>query len=110
MPTAYEAREKSKQFAKQWQDALAFGVGRLEEVGFDWAEAGEQDWQWCRDSRGRLVKKALPSKKSAALLMFLLRAHKPEVYRDTVRQEHAGVPGQPINVTLVGVEEEDLPG
>ena len=39
---------------------------------------------------------------SDVLLIFLLKAARPDVYRDRVSHEHAGVPGKPILVTWEG--------
>ena len=35
---------------------------------------------------------------SDLLLIFLLKAHRPEKYRETIRQEHTGAAGVPLRV------------
>jgi len=71
--TAYEWRDSDEEFAQQWDEALSACIEDAE------AEA----WK-----RGRL--------KSDLLLMFMLKAHKPELYRETTRVEQTGADGGPI--------------
>ena len=62
--TAYDRRERDPQFAKQWQDAIGASVDELESVAFKKAAEGDSN-----------------------LITFLLRCHKPEIYRDIQRHE-----------------------
>jgi hypothetical protein len=64
---AYSHRENSREFRQQWDEAIEDACDILE------AEA----WQ-----RGR--------KSSDTLLIFLLKAHRPEKYREVIKQEHGG--------------------
>jgi hypothetical protein len=64
---AYKHRESSQEFRAAWDDAIEDACDILE------AEA----WQ-----RGR--------KSSDTLLIFLLKAHRPEKYREVIKQEHGG--------------------
>ena len=66
-PIAYKHRNRSPRFAAEWDTALAEAVDVLE------AEARR---------RGLAA--------SDTLLIFLLKAHRPEVYRETIRHDHAG--------------------
>jgi hypothetical protein len=61
---AYRARERDELFAELWDSAIAESVDKLEEKAFALAEQGD-----------------------TGLLMFLLKSHKPDVYRDTQRHE-----------------------
>lgn len=63
--SAYRARQRSTHFAAQWVDALEQGADMLEDAAFERALNG-----------------------SDTLLMFLLRAKRPAVYRESVRMEH----------------------
>jgi hypothetical protein len=65
--TAYQHRESASEFKAAWDDAIEDACDILE------AEA----WQ-----RGR--------KSSDTLLIFLLKAHRPEKYREVIKQEHGG--------------------
>jgi hypothetical protein len=62
--TAYRYRQSDPEFAEEWQDAIRQSVDDLEAVAFKLAVEGD-----------------------AGLIQFLLRCHKPEVYRDTQRHE-----------------------
>jgi len=70
--TAYRNRHQYKGFARHWDEALEDACDVLA------AEA----WQRARSS-------------SDLLLIFLLKAHRPEIYRETTRiqQEHSGQVG-----------------
>jgi hypothetical protein len=62
--TAYDHRERDPQFAAQWDDALNQSLDVLEH---------------------EVYQRAL--KDDAQLAMFLLKAHRPSIYRDTQRHE-----------------------
>ena len=71
--TAYDQREVDPAFAAEWDAAIEEGVDSLEEKAFVRAK---------RDSD--------------TLMIFLLKAHRPDKYRETVRNEHTGADGGPI--------------
>ena len=77
--TAYEHYKLFPEFREAWEDAKAAAVERLE------AEA------WTR-ARGQ----------SDTLLIFLLKAHKPEMYREKFEHNHKG------NVVLTFAELAQL--
>ena len=90
--TAYEERKKDVEFAAAWDDALEEAIERAEAELYRRAVLG--------------IKKPVYQGKelvghiqdySDLLLIFMLKAHKPK-YRDTVRQEHSGPGGGPIQV------------
>jgi hypothetical protein len=62
--TAYRHRIEDDEFAAKWEDAIQASVDDLEHKAFQMALAGDSN-----------------------LITFLLRCHKPEVYRDTQRHE-----------------------
>jgi hypothetical protein len=64
--TAYDHRERNPEFAAKWDDALNQSLDVLEH---------------------EIYQRAL--KDDAQLAMFLLRAHRPSIYRDNQRIEHA---------------------
>jgi len=74
--TAYIAKEKSAEFQSQWEEALNDAVDVLE---------------------GEARKRALET--SDTLLIFLLKAHRPELYRETHHLRHSGPDGGPIQLT-----------
>ena len=71
--TAYSWRESDEAFAEAWDDALEIGTEKLE------TEA---------------TRRALES--SDTLLIFLLKARRPNVYRDRVSAELTGPNGTPL--------------
>lgn len=71
--TAYVHYKALPEFAAAWDDAKEAAIEILE------AEA----WQRAR-------------KQSDTLMIFLLKAHKPDKYRETVRNEISGINGAPI--------------
>ena len=73
----YRARETSATFAKQWDDATDQAVDVLEAAAF---------------TRAVTV--------SDGLLQFLLKAHRPGMYRDVSRVQHTGGDDGAIDVTL----------
>jgi hypothetical protein len=62
--TAYRRRQEDDEFAAKWQDAIQASVDELEHKAFELALAGNDN-----------------------LITFMLRCHKPEVYRETQRHE-----------------------
>lgn len=65
--TAYKHRETAPEFAAQWDEALEDAIDALEVYARDRAK-----------------------KNSDTLLIFLLKAHRPAVYRETINQQHTG--------------------
>lgn len=71
--TAYNWRDSDKEFAEAWDDAIEVGTEKLE------TEA---------------TRRALDG--SDTLLIFLLKARRPKVYRERVSTEVTGPNGQPL--------------
>jgi hypothetical protein len=65
--TAYDHRQRDEAFALRWADALEEGTDKLEDEAHRRALDG-----------------------SDSLLIFLLKARRPEKYRESVKVEHAG--------------------
>lgn len=68
---AYQARESDPAFAAAWDDAVAASVDDLEGRVFD-------------------ATRTIDNPTAATLAMFLLKAHRPEKYREKVQAEHSG--------------------
>ena len=66
--SAYRERKRNPEFAAAWEDAREAAAERLEAAAYE---------------RARNV--------SDTLLIFLLKSHKPERYRESVQQQHTGV-------------------
>ncbi|MEP7294029.1 MAG: hypothetical protein ABI835_19740 [Chloroflexota bacterium] len=65
--TAYRYRESEAEFAAAWDEALTEGVESLEESAWKFAQRGD-----------------------TTMAIFLLKAHNPEKYRETVKTVHSG--------------------
>ncbi len=74
--SAYEARDRDTAFRAQWEEALQEAVDALEAAAWQRAMTGQSD----------------------RLMEMLLRAHRPEKYRETIRQEVTGADGGPVHV------------
>jgi len=61
-------------FARAWKAALEFGTDRLEDEAVKRATKGKSD----------------------VLLIFMLKARRPEKFRDRVSAEHSGPGGAPL--------------
>jgi hypothetical protein len=62
--TAYKYREEDELFREKWEEMLEASVDRIEEKAFQVAMAGD-----------------------SSLISFLLRCHRPQIYRDVQRME-----------------------
>src|SRR5262245_27197917 len=83
--TAYNARADERAFADAWKEAEQIGVELME------AEARRRAVEGCRRpvyQGGKLVGHV--QEYSDTLLIFLLKAHKPEKYRERHQVEHSG--------------------
>lgn len=80
----YEARSDDDQFAAAWDVALKQGTEALED------EARRRAFEGVRREKGIYHKGVMVGKEvireySDTLMIFLLKAHKPELYRETSR-------------------------
>ena len=76
--TAYNWRERFVTFRNEWDDAMEDACDILEETA----------WK-------RAVKES-----SDRLLMFLLKAHRPDRFKERSQVEHSGQGGGPITITM----------
>lgn len=76
--TVYQHRETDPEFAAEWEDAVEAGVQALELA---------------------LRKRAVVDSDTAAI--FLLKAHRPDVYRENRRTELTGAGGGPVETRVV---------
>lgn len=89
----YEVRNADPDFAAAWDEALTEGTELLEGEAFRRAKEGVPEPVYYQGERVGFVRKY-----SDTLLIFLLKAHKPEKYRETVRNEHSGPDGGAIEI------------
>ena len=88
-----EVRRSSK-FGKEVDDAIARGWQKAEKAVYEVAFRGERNPIWMKDAAGRPVKVDETRKLNAPLAMFLLKAHNPAKYRETVAL--TGADGGPV--------------
>jgi len=82
--TVYDKRESDSDFAEAWDDALKEGVESLESEAMRRAVHGTEKIKFHED--GSISE--LEVKYSDTLMITLLKAHRPDKYRETV--EHSG--------------------
>jgi hypothetical protein len=82
--TAYRYRDIDADFARDWQLAIRHSVDDLEAVAFKLAAEGD-----------------------VSLIQFLLRCHRPEIYRDTQRRELTGADGRPLTGKIIFLPPKD---
>lgn len=92
--TAYRHKESDKAFAELWQEALDEAADHLEAEAWRRATVGVKKGVYYQGER---VDTELEY--SDSLLALLLKAHKPEKFRD--RQEISGPDGGPIAVKVI---------
>lgn len=89
--TAYEERQRNEEFALAWHDIEEETTERMErEARRRAAEGVEKPVFQGGQEVGRI------REYSDTLLIFMLKARRPEVYRETTRHEHTGANGGPI--------------
>jgi len=79
---AYDHRKRFPKFRRKWDESIEVAVEQLE-----------------LSARRRALDKNDPG--STTLTIFLLKAHKPDVYRETVRQEVTGQDGGPVELRYI---------
>lgn len=98
---AYAHRETDTEFAAAWEEALEMALDDAESEAWRRGVKGTiSNRQYDKD--GKLI--SATRQYSDTLLIFMLKAHRPEKYRETVRNEHTGASGGAIRVA----QEHDL--
>lgn len=97
--TAYRWRESDKDFAQAWDDALEEGTDRLEQEALRRARDGVSKPVF---HKGNVVGHV--QEYSDTLAIFLLKARRPEVYRERASLEHTGPNGQPLPASTTTVQ------
>lgn len=101
---AYQAQEEDAEFAAAWAAARDIGVELMEQIAHRRATVGEQT-RTTRittetDKEGKIVRQVEVIEESTsisnALMIFLLKAYRPEVYRERYEPRHSIPPGGAI--------------
>jgi len=83
-PTSYRLLERDKEFAADWRDAMASSVDALESEARRRAVEGVEEPLFQKGAKVGTIRRY-----SDALLMFLLRAAKPDRYGDSLALRQA---------------------
>lgn len=87
--TAYDRRAKDPEFGRRWSDAEERSTELLEREAYRRAAVGTEKPVYYKGKRIDLVREY-----SDVLLIFLLKARRPQTYRERV--EHTGAGGGPL--------------
>ncbi len=101
--TAYDERHRNEAFALQWAEVEEATVERLEQEAFRRAVEGVERVVY---HAGKKI--GTERYYSDNLLMFLVKAKRPSVYRDNVQVEHSGkVKGEVVYSRVVAVVPDE---
>jgi hypothetical protein len=89
--TVYEERDRNQDFAKAWAAVEEWTTEEMEQEARRRAVLGVEEPVY---HQGKLIDHV--RRYSDTLLIFLLKARRPEVYRENHRVEHTGPDGGPI--------------
>ncbi len=92
--TAYAAQEADPEFAKAWQDALDAGTDNLVGECYRRAARGTREPVFHQGAQCGEIRKY-----SDTLAIFLLKSHRPEVYREKIEADVTSG-GKPFAVTV----------
>lgn len=92
--TAYNWREDYPDFAQAWDRALQIGISALEDEAHRRAFEGVPEPVFHQGVECGSVRKY-----SDTLAIFLLKAHRPEKYRENSRMELTGANGGPLQIS-----------
>lgn len=89
--TAYEWREADEEFRQAWDEAVEEGTDRLEDEAKRRARDGVTEPIYYKGMKVGEVQRH-----SDTLMIFLLKARRPDKYKDRIANEHTGKDGGPI--------------
>lgn len=82
---AYRTRDEDELFKAAWEEALEIATEALELEARRRAEKGVLEPIFYQGVKAGTIRRY-----SDTLMIFLLKAHKPEKYRDNVKNDHSG--------------------
>lgn len=92
----FQRKRRDDEFAAVWEECLQIGTANLEDHAHDlamngWQEPVFHDGEECGEKQ----------RFSPALIIFLLKAHNPERYRERYEIENTGKGGGPLQLNVV---------
>ena len=94
--TAYDWYKADEEFAAAWDDAVEVAVDSLEKEAWRRARDGVLKPVYQKGEKVGQVREY-----SDQLMVTLLKAHRPEKYRDRQQLEHTGPGGEPLPAAAV---------
>lgn len=101
--TAYEWRQDSESFRAEWDAVVDKHMDALENEIYRRAFEGVDKGVYYQ---GELVQ--TEKVYSDTLAMFILKGHRPEKYRENIKQEIGGIGGGPVKIEVEFVDEPQL--
>lgn len=98
--TAYEWRDDDKEFRAEWDAALDRATDALEDEAIRRATEGTLKPVFYKGTKCGTIREY-----SDTLLMFMLKARRPEKFKDRVTTEHIGAGGGPIQQVSMTTDE-----
>lgn len=105
----YQLRNEDQEFAAEWQDAEEQGTDKIEEEAFRRAVKGVRSTEPIY-FMGVKVGEKVVVRYSDGLIQTLLKARRPDKYRELYKHEHTGKDGNELTFTLkLGEGDRDDP-
>jgi AcrR family transcriptional regulator len=100
--TFYTLRKDDDEFAAAWADAVETATDALEAEARRRAVDGYDEYVTCKDGLvlGSDGQPVFQKRHSDSLLALLLRAHRPDKFRDRASVEHTGPGGKQLAATI----------
>lgn len=96
--TPYGWREKDAKFAAAWDEAVNVAVDSLESEAWRRAAVGTLEPVFQKGEKVGAIRRY-----SDMLMVTLLKAHRPEKFKDRTSNEHTGPEGEPLPASIVNV-------
>ncbi len=93
--SAYDQREIDAKFLKKWDDAIDIGIDALEQEARRRAYMGTRKPVFHKGKECGVIQEY-----SDTLTIFLLKAHRPEKYRERSQIEHSTEDGKPFTFVM----------
>ena len=111
--SAYVWRDRHPEFKKAWEEALQAGIDSIEEVAMQRVKNGVRKGVWMKDARGRIQRVETIAEYPEGLTQFLLKAHRPKVYREPKADFNLSTtttaPDGTVTEFAVHVSKDELP-
>lgn len=115
--TVNNDRKRDPAFAARYDEAFELSTAGLERTAVEWAIGGLKATETRThtvtktDADGKVISRTDTTvtekiDRNATLLIFLLKARRPEVYRESLRVEQTGADGGPVEIRVTKEEQD----